>query len=134
MATTGSCSALLAALALSACATCPGPETPGGLCLEPGAPDLSRVEADALAWWGPGDLRGWRVEFREHLDGGADGLTRWGPRLIQLRPGDPRCPETYARWLPHEIGHALHGDPDHLDPRWRDEPAVVEAMLSRCDP
>lgn len=140
MATTGTCSALALA-ALAACADpCPGLETPAGACVDlQGVPpdlvsDLWRAEAAGLAWWGPGDLSGWRVEFRPVLEGGADGLTWWRDRLIQVRPGDPRCAEDFAWVLPHEIGHALHGDPDHLDPRWLKESAVLESMLSRCDP
>lgn len=147
--------ALAAALLLVACGPeTPEPCTsadftlPSGMCVDLATlPPELRPEIEAhlenvvqagLAWWGaqPADVAGWKVVFnRDPIYGYAAGLTVWRYRMVALMlpPGVmdgavPACAEFIAGGLPHEIGHVVIGDANHLDPRWADEGLIDTAM------
>jgi hypothetical protein len=54
------------------------------------------------------------------------GCTWEDKRVIQVLALGAACPE--ATVIAHEVGHALLGDNDHSDPRWRD-PEFWDRML-----
>ncbi len=128
----------LAALAIASGCARTWPCQPGGACvagipmigLPPGTE--ARVASEvalSLAYWGggPSDLDGWRVVYSTTLYPGA-GLTDHGDSTMTVLLVSSACPEVSP--LPHEIGHALIGDPHHNDPRWRGFGAIWAAALA----
>jgi hypothetical protein len=113
------------------------------------SPDLpARARAIAAnaaeVWRGPGGaLEGYQLVFEQQpFDCGRSGVeaahivgcTWEGQRLIQVLALGAACPE--ATVLAHEVGHALLGDNDHRDPRWRDRAFWVRmlAAMTRTAP
>lgn len=108
------------------------------------APDFpARIEstlAAALAYWGGGwtDLDGATVELSDapHVACGTSSaaLGCQEGRSIRLTVQDPSvgqfaCVEQTV--LVHEVGHAVMGDPMHLDPRWMELEPVRQALEGR---
>jgi len=106
------------------------------------APDLpARLESTlgaALEYWG-GDwasLHGATV----YLEGsrwvscggtsGSVGCWDGDIRVSTLDAGQP-VPCVEATALVHEVGHAVIGDPRHMDPRWRDFEQVADLLAGR---
>jgi hypothetical protein len=89
----------------------------------------------ATYWSGSDDLapwRSWELHFESSvmscgsLEGRAVGCTDHGSRVMSVSIKDPSSYE--YKWpvpcvevteVVHEMGHALIGDGDHRDPRWR---------------
>lgn len=107
-----------------------------GICVANYAQDASLADAEAeerlgrlidhaLEFWGgaPGALQGWAMIYYDHkVSCGDDGQTHDGcewssARIMEARIAKPGCFE-YALTI-HEIGHAVIGDTNHTDPRWR---------------
>jgi hypothetical protein len=107
---------------------------------DPGAPEwvraadvaertTSAADAAARAWGGSRDsLDGWIVRYvggdfidcdGTRADGcSSAGALGGGGTMRLLASASPTCLE--ATSLAHEVGHAVIGDHDHRDPRWRD--------------
>ncbi len=94
------------------------------------APDLRHriervLDLSARRWGGdvPRDLSGWMVVL---VDGGIEcfgftgmrGCTNVLTKTILVRADNRPCIEMTS--LAHEIGHAIHLDPFHHSPAWRD--------------
>ena len=88
------------------------------------------VLSDAAAVWDApaAELDGYLLLFEQTpFDCGKTGLeaaeitgcTWEDKRVIQVLALGAACPE--ATVIAHEVGHALLGDNDHRDPRWRDQ-------------
>jgi hypothetical protein len=108
------------------------------------APDFpDRIESTlsaALTYWG-GDwsaLQGTTIELTDapHVTCGTaeSALGCQDGRSIRLTVQDPSigqlaCVEQTV--LVHEVGHAVVGDPLHLDPRWMELEPVEEALSGR---
>ena len=63
------------------------------------------------------------------------GCTWRAGRVIQVLALGSACPEATA--IAHEVGHALLGDDDHRDPRWRDRSfwtRMLTAMRATAHP
>jgi hypothetical protein len=105
------------------------------------APDLeehvSVVAANAALTWGgsPDSLGGYRLVLEQKpFDCGRSGeaaervvgCTWPDEKLIQVLALGAACPE--ATTIAHEVGHAVLGDAQHRDPRWRD-PEFWNGML-----
>lgn len=105
------------------------------------APDLEQrvsavADGAAQVWGAPADdLAGYRILLEQQpFDCGRSGedaerivgCTWQDRRLIQVLALGAACPEATA--LPHEIGHAILGDNEHRDARWRDR-AFWDRML-----
>jgi hypothetical protein len=96
-------------------------------------------------WSGSDDLapwRAWELRFEASamncgsLEGRAMGCTDHGDRVMSVSTKDPssyhykwqvRCVEVTE--VIHEMGHALIGDHDHRDPRWRRFGPLLEKVL-----
>jgi hypothetical protein len=101
----------------------------------------SRVESTiqaALDYWGGswGDLEGSTISFEGAPHVRCGDVTS----AVGCYDGDIRvstrdaaftyyCVEETA--LVHEVGHAVIGDPDHMDPRWLDFRAVASVLAGR---
>lgn len=107
-------------------------------------PDFpSRLEstmAAALDYWGGdwSDLDGVVIELTDapHVAcGGMDSaLGCHEGRSIRLTVRDPSIGEfacVEQTVLVHEVGHAVVGDPMHLDPRWMRQEPLEEALAGR---
>lgn len=71
-----------------------------------------KAAAIAAQHWG-GSIDGWTLEMMDHEPRyGVGGLTFEDRKLMQV--GEDEA----LHALPHEVGHAVIGDPKHLDPRW----------------
>ena len=108
------------------------------------APDFpARLESTidaALAYWGGAwsILEGTSIELtdtpRVPCGGAASALGCQEARSIRLTVQDPSigpfaCVEQTV--LVHEIGHAVVGDPNHLDPRWMELEPLERALAGR---
>ena len=106
------------------------------------APDLpsraAAVAVGAAEVWGAGPraLDGYLLVFEQRpIDcglAGSDaarvvGCTWASSRTIQVLALGAACPEATA--IAHEVGHAVIGDLEHRDPRWRD-PSFWSRMLA----
>lgn len=109
------------ATVLGACVA--GPYAPGY---------VERQMRMALAYWNAeaDTLNGWALIYKDGTIecpgvGESAGCTILGEAVVELYVPAPRCPENSA--LVHEIGHVLHGDPQHLGPWWNaaDEQAAT---------
>jgi len=98
----------------------------------------STVDA-ALGYWGGSwsDLAGATIVFdgSPHVDCGNLGLSTGcydgDIRVSTLDAGESiTCVE--ATVLVHEVGHAVIGDADHLDPRWMDFASLAGALDGRA--
>jgi hypothetical protein len=101
----------------------------------------ARVESTldaALAYWGGDwrDLEGVSVTFEGETSvacGGVHGAIGCYDGDIRVSTRDPSveltCVEQTA--LVHEVGHAVIGDPGHLDPRWMDFQPLATALAGR---
>jgi len=109
-----------------------------------GAPDFpARIEstlAEALGYWGGGwrDLEGSTIvltdEPRVACGASSAALGCRDGRSIRLTVSDPSfgrfaCVEQTV--LVHEVGHAVVGDPLHLDPRWMMLEPLHQALSGR---
>lgn len=119
---------------LAACGGPPAGERPDhcdaqvlGTCVVSDRPvDAAHVERAlrlALGYWNApeGAAAGWAFVFvtGETTCNGApaSGCTHLdGSRTVTMQVLDPDCIETAQ--LVHELGHVLHGDPDHRGPWW----------------
>ncbi len=143
--------AVLAVLGLAACGRADLPPDffvrGVGIVVSSGAPfahraDLpTRIESTvdaALGYWGGSwqALAGSTIT----LDGDRYVHCAGNPGAIGCYDGDIRvstqdagftyyCVEETA--LVHEVGHAVIGDPEHLDPRWMDFSAVSQELAGR---
>ncbi|HEY3357654.1 MAG TPA: hypothetical protein VGQ83_30660 [Polyangia bacterium] len=94
-------------------------------------PRLRRAVEMAAAFWGiePSAVSGWRLLLNEGLvqcgsDAAATGCTTTKDQTVAIAADFYRCVESST--LMHEIGHiALDGDPEHRDPRWHDDAAML---------
>ncbi len=106
---------------------------PAGFTLD--ASRWSHAIEESARWWGasPDTLRGWQIVVSgEAVDCGGDaamGCTD-APTITLYLLTDEQCPEWF---LPHEFGHALIGDPEHRDPRFKDAYQAI-ADLPGCAP
>jgi hypothetical protein len=101
----------------------------------------ARVEStidDALRYWGGSweSLGGSTITFdgSAHVpcngDASAIGCYDGDIRVSTLDAGvSLRCAEQTV--LVHEVGHAVIGDADHLDPRWMDFSALAQDLAGR---
>lgn len=145
--------AIALAVVLSACGQRP-PAAPTfvvhrvGVVVDTGVPFASRPDLPArlestaeaaLAYWGGrwSDLAGATITLDAGdfvtCEGteGATGCYDGDVRISTSDFGRPyACVEQTT--LVHEIGHAVIGDPDHLDPRWMDFGPVAEALWGRA--
>jgi hypothetical protein len=75
----------------------------------------------AVAFWGgaPDSLRGWELILSdENPCDGCMGLTEHY-RSTMWAHVYPHCYPGSFSTIAHEIGHAIIGDGDHRDPRWK---------------
>lgn len=154
MASRASRSLRSAALALLALASAPGCGAPPGFALHGArvlvatdAPfaqqaDLpGRVESTldaALRYWGGGwdALEGVSIELTAETSvacGGVQALGCWDGdiRITTRDPGAGTFHCVEQTILVHEVGHAVLGDPLHLDPRWMRLEPVRDALAGR---
>jgi hypothetical protein len=108
------------------------------------APEVTeRVLRLSAEWWGGSisDLRGWTVIFHDDafpLDPAdpsyvVGGVTRAYSRTMEVAlKYDLFCPAKSAWPLPHEIGHAIIWDADHLDPRWEQIDELGRLLAGGC--
>ena len=93
----------------------------------------------ALAYWGGtrADLDGKTIVLSDapYVRGCAPtAVGCYDGEILAVSTRDPSlgsfaCVEETA--LVHEIGHAVLGDPDHVDPRWMELDSVAEALSGR---
>jgi hypothetical protein len=144
-----------ASLALASLAACGGPAVPvpdffvrgAGIVVDSSAPFALRPDFPArtestidaaLKYWGGSwqVLEGRTVTFEGEQHVACPG----SPDAIGCYDGNIRvstrdvaftyyCVEETV--LVHEVGHAVIGDPDHLDPRWMDFAPVMEDLAGR---
>lgn len=115
---------------------------------------LSRIIGAGARHWGgtAAGLAGWQLQLvdgpvpcgadpGDRLSGHLDGCTDHGARIMTVSGADwfdPATGEsadaTCLEQLPvvHEVGHALIGDHDHRDPRWREWSDVLAALSPAC--
>lgn len=97
--------------------TAPWAHDPAGTFPTTLADDVDR----AVAFWGGGDgaLRGWELVLTDgNPCAGCLGLTEYSRNTMRTHTY-PHCyPGAFSN-VAHEIGHALIGDSDHHDPRWK---------------
>jgi hypothetical protein len=125
--------AIAGALALPGCQNWSCDFESHGACVEfeVDPPDLAdaqrrmdRLLELELAYWGIGNLDGWRVQFRDtarypcYLANRNDGCTDYVDQTMSIRlpPDASGCFE--AGELLHELGHYELGDPMHSSSRW----------------
>jgi len=91
--------------------------------------DIERAVHRGLTYWSAADgaLDGWRVFFAprdqvcQDIQTSVTGCCEWNEHRITAAPIDGCATAVGA----HEIGHALIGDPGHLDPRWSGAESVT---------
>lgn len=146
-------SGLRLAVLLAALAACRAEREPDffvrgtGVIVESDAPFVARADLPgrieqtvgaALAYWGGSwdHLEGVTISLldSQYVPCGTPGAIGCFDGDVRVSTRDPslgtwHCVEQTV--LVHEIGHAVIGDPDHLDPRWMDFESVAEQLGGR---
>lgn len=102
----------------------------------PAVAEIAAARLAAEAVWGPGILRGWRVEVAATLQGCAVSRAACAfPDTMQIVIKSTLDPCVIG-WIVHEAGHAAlaagGADPNHLDPRWPSADEAVHDFIEAC--